>query len=553
MTTPTTPIPLIKGQRVPKGHMFCHGNYVESKTQSYLIANIKKVDSYESTLQIIENPVFPFWVTKPQFRNHTSKKEQVPLSEVEQYSAPITEFPQAICKALGQRWWPGRRLKEILDNPFIYGADIDPVVRLKHAYRKANPDATIKLIKDGMFDIEQDVSGTNQIIAATYIDIYTKSVYVAYLNTYLKGKDPSQVPCAVAREQKRFRDKILDKFKPLYDTSNFKYIYHGSDDEKDLLLWIIGQIHLCKPDFVGIWNMGFDIPAILTRCVFLNIDPRDLFCHPDVPKNFRSVKWKEDKSEVEHFLDRWDYFEVSGYTLFFDSMCLYARLRKVEGRKSTYTLGVIGGDEIGAGKMEFGEGLGHYEMQNFHFVDYVAYNVIDVMIMVIMELKNRDIRSMLNLISSSNLQVMARQTVQLKNDYFEYQLAAGRVIASVGTSMKAEYDDRIPNIGGCVVSPNLARGTGIPILLESDRETKLHRYVFDLDIRSAYPYLTASRNVSKKTKLATVLSIEGHTTEEINVLFDWMIDIDENSVSIGSTFLGLPNYQEMLTLIQASA
>lgn len=87
---------------------------------------------------------------------------------------------------------------------------------------------------------------------------------------------------------------------------------------------------------------------------------------------------------------------------------------------------------------------------------------------------------------------------------------------------------------------------------------------------SFYPSVTVAFNVSRETKLATVLWVEGcpYTIEEIqkekeaekqktmakanaeyfNALFGRITCVDENAVDICHEHFGLPNYEEMLAL-----
>ena len=77
--------------------------------------------------------------------------------------------------------------------------------------------------------------------------------------------------------------------------------------------------------------------------------------HPDVPKQYRYASYKEDISKTDHFTDKWHWMSITGYSQFLDSMCLYARLRKVSGREVSYKLDDIANKELGQGKLHFGE------------------------------------------------------------------------------------------------------------------------------------------------------------------------------------------------------
>lgn len=58
-------------------------------------------------------------------------------------------------------------------------------------------------------------------------------------------------------------------------------------------------------------------------------------------------------------------------------------------------------------------------------------------------------------------------------------------------------------------------------------------------------------NVSKETKLATVLEMQDRPYEDINDFFGHYVATFENSVYLGHRFFGLPSYEEMTSRVRS--
>lgn len=67
-----------------------------------------------------------------------------------------------------------------------------------------------------------------------------------------------------------------------------------------------------------------------------------------------------------------------------------------------------------------------------------------------------------------------------------------------------------------------------------------------------YPSLTQAFNISKDTKLMTILSIEGHPKHDIVDFCGHLVAPKENAVYLCNKFLNLPNYKEASELYDSS-
>lgn len=429
-------------------------------------------------LNILEDPIRPFWVTKEEFRNHDYKKEFEDEDKLDKYTCHDSQLETMIERVLNLKHSFRRRtLRQICDSPYVYGADIDTETLIKQWYANHEPIGKKPGFSRGGLDIEAEVRDEKRINIITFI--HEHKVYTCALREYCRI-DLGNEEFKMASEEDCL--KVIHELLGFYfDKHHFELVFSIQDTELDLIRWTFDRIHECKTDYISIWNMGFDIPKIIERIEALGEDPSSILCHPDVPYKYRFVDWYEDKSSVAHFTDKWHWCTIAGYSQFIDGMCLYARLRKVYGRDSSYSLDDISTKELGHGKLHFGNITNHWYMQHYRFLEYIAYNINDVMIMQLMEWKNNDQVAMTSLIPMSLPRQFARQTVIVRNDAYNYGRERHRIVASAGTSMFTDYDKMQIKAGGTVLPPNKAIGVGIDAVEEFPRKTQVAVHVNDLD------------------------------------------------------------------------
>jgi len=558
-----------------KNYQYVHGTYVPQDTNSgtdALVASVKDPRTGDTRLHIVRNPACQFWITKPALRNHKHKKECVPLSEVDMHVCQYKYLSESIEKALGDRKSYSKN-RWVMRSPYVYGADIDPLIVMKLEYKEACKDS-VDYFKVGAIDIEVSVLGDNQIILLSYADFHTRTVYCAVLNTWAETT-LEELELKAKEELARFREGLNDDALRIWDEQPFKVVFELFEEERDLLIWSFRNIHKCAPDFCGVWNIAYDIPYIMDRAVFRRISPEQLFCHPDVPNDLKFLEFKEDKSAVHagHITDRWHQVECPGYTRWYDPMCLYSRLRVTEAKLPFYTLDFVGNKIIGTGKMQFGVNDTHHSMQANDKVGYCVYNTLDAIIPVLSNAVTDDVVSMTMLADTSLLTHFASQTVKLKAFFYEYCMKHGLVTGTAFGSQVQDTDVYLGNVGGAVLNPLLMRVTGATCIKEVDISTNLYKLCCDIDFASQYPSTTIAFNISKETKMATFLWIgnspynldqvletkdvkdaknklnpraRANSEHMFNFLCQHM-GTKENSVLLAKAF-NLPGYGEMLKL-----
>lgn len=503
---------------------------------------------FENRLNIVTNPKRSFFIHQQKYQNYKYKIEYAPIDQCDKYICYNKELEFEIKHRQGVYTNRRMSIRELCNSPFLYGADVDIEVLIKIAYLNSAKGTSLTPVSTfGSLDLEVSVVETDGriMLASVCVDGIVHSIILdAFL--YKPGPVdntgyPKRIKATladVAEEVPRLIGDYLDRFKLGVE-------YHLVHSEAELLTTTMKLIHDSKIDFCGAWNMPYDVPKMIERARFNNLQIEDLFCHPDVPSHCRRAKYRPDFSKTDHFTDSWDWFDCTGYTQFIDSMRLYSRLRKVKGREPSYTLGAISQKIIKHGKMDL-PGT-HWYNQLYNFIAYTAYNIVDSGNVYLMDKKTNDASSMCNLVGNSLLKSFSKQTVMLKNDFYQYCLARNLISGTVGENMGTPFDDLIGKSGGTVLSPYLIRNAGLrAIKMRRDLATLLYIFIKDIDAASMYPYTTKAFNISKETCRATLVRLNEMNDQEIEELFIAMMCPRENALLYANKFFEMPSPSQLM-------
>ena len=515
--------------------------------EKILVRDDNNQETWYDHLNIFVDPVRPFWITSVPYRTHRYKKEFEDIDKLEMFTCHDSELTTKVAEALGYRSYgsykPYKSLRTLCSSPYVYGADIKTEVLSKQKYVDKQPEGVVPLLSKGAFDIENEVNGDKRINLITFI--HEHQIYTAALKEYCRIYDEATDTFTPATKEDCLK-VINDVIGSEITKHNFTLNFSIHESELELITWIFDRIHECKTDFIGVWNIHHDLPLIIERIEALGGDVAEIMAHPDVPKQYRYASYKEDISKTDHFTDKWHWMSITGYSQFLDSMCLYARLRKVSGREVSYKLDDIANKELGQGKLHFGEITNHWRAQHYEFLPYIAYNINDVLIMMLMEWKNNDIGSLMGLIPVTIPSQFSRQTTALSNDFFYTGKKTGKLPAAVGDQMYTPWDTQYPKVGGTVLPPDKAIGVGIEALEGINRSTQVTVATNDSDVTAMYPSTVQSFNVDKETMLISSLGINGYSHTASEKFFSDVLRPDLNAVDICSVFYGLPNYTNVL-------
>ena len=466
------------------GYAMLHGLYYKLDDQhDVMIAAVKNLHNNDKKLHIFRDPQIQFWVTKKPLRDQNVRLEREKMENVDAYVCQYKNMWETIGRALGDKFPSNNARYKYAESPYLYGVDVTPLTRLKMEYVEAT-ESQFPPLDIGMLDIETSVLPEYgpQILCASYTDWRTRQTF-EFINSTWCHEPESKYAARMEKELKPFVEGLNDKASAVWSKTPHTFRYIQCEDERDLIIQLIGTAIYYKPDLCGVWNIGFDIPYIIQRAEFLRIDLVNLFNHPDVPEDLRYFRWKQDTSEVEHFTDVWHQVVAPGYTRWYDPMCLYSRIRKVKGRENYYSLDYIGMKIVGSGKMKFGQNNDHQGMQMNDKIGYCIYNCFDTVLPCIIDQVTDDTTSMMLLVAG-DLADFSKQTAMLRSAWYQHCLTViNSVPGSVpqGTSMERPTDRYIWNKGGAVLNPNLLVKKGSPHLIETESPTALNLLVNDID------------------------------------------------------------------------
>lgn len=442
------------------GRQFIHSCHIRGKFESSVVIKEKiKFDdgSVKPNIVTINNPRRSFYVTNKRYRNYTHKPEYELLSKLDKYTCFDYELDRKVAEVLELGFgWHSR--DALFKSPYIFGADISIEALIKMKYLRDYPNANLQPTT-GFLDIETSID-TNQIILISYT--YDNVVYTAILDSFLfENIGNSRVPIKKDELLRHVKENLATRTNGI----DFTYNIEIFDHEIKLIAWIAKIIHLSEIDYIGIWNMNFDIPKILTTIVKYNYNPAKIFANPNLPNNLKYLKYYEDHRDVDHFTLKWHWLYSTCGSQFLDSMGLYSQCRKTAGFRDRYTLDAILEDEVGSRKLPLISGS-HVIMQRNHFKDYVVYNIFDVIGLRLLEDQNNDILSMHILSGPTPVSKFSTSTIRATNTMYNSLIGKGSVLSSCSNSDAfIKYDSLFGRVGGAVLQSSRCEGVGIKLTI----------------------------------------------------------------------------------------
>lgn len=520
---------------------------------------VKEIITYddgkvEPRLSILKDFKRPFWITKPIYQNYKQKKESEFIERLDKFTATQKELPRAIAARLGSRYNGVKNMRDLIDSPYVYGIDVDSRAIVKKLYQEKYPNVTSEYSL-AVLDIENDTETDEMVIVSVATK---KEVYIGILSKILKGKiDPiKQLKYLFEKyiPQTEYNKDIVPKF-DIFNT------------EIDLLRGILDKIHEYKTDFVAVWNIDFDIPYLVKVCKRNNVNPKDVFSHPDVPSKYKyftykqGTKLKVTESGVHKPLrpqEQWHLVYTPSYSYWIDAMSAYNFIR--QGAKSIsggYSLDNVLNKELGKSmkKLKFEDSVSdslvgidwHRYMVKNKPLEYVIYNAWDTMSVLELDNKTKDLAISLPALSEiSSFDIFNSGPKKIIDTIHYFYLDNGKVL---GVKGKKVDESNLLGLDGWInilQSAYIADNYGKVILENNKMTTNIRGHVADLDAVSSYPSDILAANVSKDTTSRELLSIEGLTKDEfilenINLFFGCV-----NSVDYCVNMLDYPSLPELL-------
>lgn len=533
-----------------------------------------------------------FWVTQPQYQTHKQKKEIEKLDRLMRYDCTQSELKDSIAKAIG-KGFSNDSIKKLSNSPYLYGSEITSTAILKYHYTQKNT-THITPYTVMPFDIETDMlNGTEEpiIITAVMGNEILLTVVDGFLSKIQSPESRFRAKC-----QELLGEVVLPEYKvevggqkvpSVMRIGDYQITYIQCRDTIDLMRKTFAWIHERKPDFLAIWNMDFDIPKIIGTLERHGVNPADILCDPNVPRDARICRYREGlkkkrKSNGQEYpidmADQWHTLHCTASFYVIDAMCTY-RLLRLAKQKEPMNLDAILDKELGVRKLKFKEADAyvkerwHIKMQSDHKIEYLVYALFDSLSMKILDEKLLDLASTLpSYAGMTDFHRCNSKPKMIADALHYYALSKGVVLNSIGEQLEyndkqikalseqideppeSEEDELNPDImdlrGWVVTLPAHLVVPGLPLVAEYDKMmTKIRAFVYDSDCVSAYPTATSILNVSKSTTKREIIAIDGvdedvFRLQNINLCSGYV-----NSLEYGNRMFGLPTLRELEDLI----
>lgn len=575
---------------------------------------IKEVLHYEGgeierRIRLVKDYKRPFYITRPQFRNHQQAKEWEDLDKLMRYECTQSELRIRLARALG-RMSSYENVKKLSENPYVYGTEISSAALIKNEYLEAYPNYRTPSTT-ATFDVETDVvRGDGDILMATM-------VYDDLIHTVIDPKYAVGVPNLVERvlrkaEQllseealapvsKALNEKDADGNLRMRSVKDFELKVEIGDDQLDMLKRIFAMAHVKKPDFVAIWNIDYDIPQVLAAIKKYGGDPRDILCDPSIPREFQICNYLQgNKKQVtasgkvkpKNPSIQWHTLDLSASFYVIDAMCSYRHIRLGSAEEPSYGLDALTTKHLKKGKLHHPAadqytGLRwHQVMQRDHKVEYVVYNQYDSLGMKFLDYKTKDLAYRLPGFSGmSEYRDFKSQPKRIADAFYFFLLENyGKVLGTAPPSELAADidDDNIPDdedaeeeesefdeeaaaqreldrscktlgLNGWIVTlPAHNQVLGLKIIRENPHmQTGVRAFVYDSDAVGAYPSATEVANVSRTTTVFEISSIDGVEESMFRMQGINLVQGYTNALEYTTEMFGAPTMFELLDSLVA--
>lgn len=557
----------------------------ECKNVAYTTANdgtlndmmmVKEIIHYsdntkEEAIKFYENFKRPFYTTKKHLRNHAEKKEFEPFENLEKYMTTDVNMSNAIQMALGRSFPnPKLKLRSVCDSPYVYYADFSAPMYLKSRYVKRWGGLEATLNKLAILDIEtNEYEKTKEpMMCSVLVD------NVVHLSLTKKYYDE------MALSQPNYKEIIFELLSriPFFNSKKNEYEIRDLVKEMDLEVKFyvektfshafrrsMREVHRALPDFLVIWNMDFDMTKILQQLAKDGVSEESVFCHPDVPERYRNTRYMRDDggrvtnngtNKTKAPQDQWHVYNCMASFYVVDAMSLYKKIRVANGNMPNYKLASILKHELGVGKLEidklpYTEGLDwHIEMQRMHKAEYIAYNIMDDLLIKLLDQKTYDLASAISILSEwSPFAIFASLPKRLCAALTVFLEDMGFAIGTAGSKIKNELDEEVISLKEWIVTlpAHATLDNGLKCVSEvKTLTTAIRAQVADADLTQAYPLGSAILNQSRETRLMELCRVQGGDEWDRRRAGINLTSGKVNAIEIANTFLGLPDIDVVL-------
>ena len=505
---------------------------------------LDKNNNHYPIFKLIVNPDVTYYLTKPKYRTYVVKKEAELISRLDCYRCEHRYLYYHIKRNLHIK--DKRYHSKVLDYPYVYGADIDVSSKYKLPYIDKNENQTPYNPVCAYLDIEKDVD-TNQI---NVMSITLNHNCYSFINKeYMVKYDQSGNKHPVSFDQ--IKSTVNNQIGQLLSEYKYTISYNVCDNEKHLLIELFKFLHShTEIDFIGIWNLNYDVPEIALSLERNGLSCDMMFSSPKVPDFLKYYNYQEDGVRRDHYILKWHWVYAPASFQWIDAMTLYGWNRRTQPYEDNYKIDTIMNKTIKSGKLFVIDD--HREFQRYRFDEYCAYNAVDTIRFDLMESKLKDLNRMYTISSYFDIKDYGFSAIRLRNRYYHFYKKIGYITASSSKSgIKNEFDNLIPKTGGAVLSPQNSVFLGINNIAENPFiKTMINLNCADFDFTSIYPSIMVALGTSRDTMVYGATEIEKFNQREINNFFAYLASLNENAVHMGNRYFNLPNYTEIVDLVK---
>ena len=519
---------------------------------------------------IHENFERSFWITKPANRTHEGKLEYEYLNRVKEFKSTQRLLTKRIQQKLEVPVRNNVQLRELCNNPYVYGADKDINCILADAYKTHFKDIEPFDLTVGCMDTETNVvNGSNDLIIMTFY--FGNKAVVAIHEEWETD----------TRETEETYKEFITENLPEVKERNIDVEVVFCETPAQCILTCLNRAHEWMPDIIGFWNIDFDMPKIMETLKKENYNLAEVFSHPTVPEKYKHFHYKRGmtekimdsgKSMPLQFSQQWHTVLTPASFYFIDPGATYRCLRRQKSEPS-YGLDFITKKEVGSGKykpklpliveqrVKEGSLKWHTIMQKHYKKHYAAYALGDVIQPVKMDEHTGDLSKKLPILSmGSHFKDFNSNPRKLCDQLHNFFLQNGAVVGTTGSRMESPIDKFIPASKDWIVTLEapLIENLGLHILCTAYNEggetklkevfakSKIFIHNADLDIVSTYPILGMLFNIARETAIFETCKIEGLDYYQYR---EFGIDLTAgvaNAVLIGEQVLGLKGFEAVI-------
>lgn len=414
----------------------------------------------------IENPNFNYYITKPEYWDG-KVRDHISIDKVNKFSCKYNNLYKSMAENIDDKKILNyyrdscntpdyyTRMRDLHLDYRYHGTDMNIcdyyIDKFLDMYpttdEKGNPQNYFGLTK-AFFDIEVDsseiVGFPDPIEANCPVNIITLvddnfNVYILALNynfnDYIK---------TVNNFDTEILPKLKEKYKSIEESAKkeFKFELLTFDKEEDLIKEFFSIInYVIKPDICTAWNIAFDFVYLYNRLIKLNLEPSEIMSHEDF--KYKAVHYKLDMKNQDP-AERSDTYIVTSYTMYMDSMCLYANLSKMTGKRESYSLDYIGELETGMNKDKF-ENTDIKKAHLDNYEQFFLYNIQDSIMLEEIERKTKNFDTIysFSIMTRTRIDKVLKKTVSLRNFAAKFYEKNGFYISNNRSKLYPKSNEKI--------------------------------------------------------------------------------------------------------------